>query len=118
MSRATAADPLTRLLHLHWRGGVDQAQAAKLVGIRKDEFAELAALRKCLLIVERAVWRYYLARFNFAFPECDRMAMRRAHPSNAPVEVRRYTDIELLTPPNPEVFRSSCSGCSVKIGRS
>ena len=102
MNRSKADDLLTALLVRHWKGGVDQAQAAKLIGIRKDEFAELAALRHCLLILENMGWRYYLARFNYAFPECDQASVRRPADPRAFVP-RTYTDTELLTPPQREL---------------
>lgn len=112
--RDPSADLLTRLLVRHWKGGIDQHDAAKLIGIRKDEFAELSALRHCLLILENMGWRYYLARFNHAFPECDRASVKRQSPHNSELwapsryrmqalDSRAYTDAELLTPPQREL---------------
>jgi len=91
---------LTRLLALYWMGGVTQAKAAKLVGIRRDEFMELADLRRCALIIEAAAWRYYLRAFNGCFPDCDRQLAYR-HASDARgFERRMYSDEDLLAVPN------------------
>lgn len=92
------ADLLTRLIVLYWRGGVTQAKAASLVGIRRNEFVELAELRKCALIIHAASWRYFLQAFNDCFPECDRRTLYRPVPASG--TSRKYTDGELLAPPN------------------
>lgn len=92
------ADLLTRLIVLYWHGGVTQAKAASLVGIRRGEFVELAELRKCALIIHAASWRYFLQAFNGCFPECDRRALYRPVPVSG--TRRKYTDDELLAPPN------------------
>lgn len=61
---------LDRLLALYWADGVTQGQAAVLLGMRKEDFAEFADL----WLGERALLRVandYLARaFHSRFPEC------------------------------------------------
>ena len=95
---------LTRLLALYWMGVVTQAKAASLVGIRREEFMELADLRRCALIIEAASWRYFLRAFNERFPECDRqLAYRHPHDAHG-FEGRMYTDDELQS---PERYRNS-----------
>ena len=91
------ADLLTRLIVLYWREGVSQGVAAKLVGIRRNEFVELAELRKCATIIEAATWRYFLVAFNGCFPECDRRTLYR--PVHGFGTCRQFTDAELLCPP-------------------
>lgn len=101
---------LTALLVHYWRGGVEQGDAAKLLGMRKDEFAELAALRKCELIVDDLTWRHYLSRFNQLFPECDRNATKRNVPDWHKPEGRMYTEAELLKPPHHKTMREALRG--------
>lgn len=91
---------LDALLALYWCDGVTQYKAAKLLGIRRDEFSELADLRRCALILEAAAWRYYLRAFNGCFPECDRHLAYRHRYDSKGVERRIYTEAELLTPPH------------------
>lgn len=111
----TARKLLDGLLLLYWREGVTQKEAAKLLGIRKDEFAELAALRRCCLIIEDAAWRYFLAQFNHTFPECDRRATKRDTGPRWDRKGRMYTDDQLLTPPDPGT-RSEPSSLKWAIG--
>lgn len=92
-------DLLTMLLVVYWRGGVDQCEAAKLLGIRKEDFAELAELRRGLLIYDLVVWRYFMRAFNERFPECDRRCSYRAEPDPRNYSGRMYTDAELLAVP-------------------
>ena len=98
-SRHSPAFLLAALLTRYQRGHVDQAEAAKLLGIRKSDFADLAAYRS----METWAWSYYLDRFNYAFPECDRRAVMRQSIGNSAFKARTYTDTELLTPPKREL---------------
>lgn len=95
--KADPATLLTRLLVLYWAGGVTQEVAAKLVGIRRVEFAELADLRHCLVVIEAAAWRYYLRAFHQQFPECDRNLAYRHPVDSRGFEGRMYSDDELLS---------------------
>jgi len=91
---------LDALLALYWCDGVTQQKAAKLLGIRRAEFSELADLRRCALILEAAAWRFYLRAFNGCFPECDRHLAYRHSPDSRGFERRMFTEDELLAPPN------------------
>lgn len=68
---------LSHILAAYWQGRISQTRAAKLIGIRKAEFAEYADGLMVLAAVERAAWAYYVSRFCQAFPECDPRAVRR-----------------------------------------
>lgn len=73
----TPADMLKALALCYWRGGVTQEAAAKMVGIRKAEFGEYARGLLFVDLIEQVGWRYYLARFSYAFPETDPRAVRK-----------------------------------------
>ena len=96
----TARALLEALLALYWCDGVTQQKAAKLLGMRREEFSELADLRRCALILEAAAWRYYLRAFNGCFPECDRHLAYRHRDDTKAVKRRLFTEAELLSPPN------------------
>lgn len=68
---ASSRDLLAALLQLYWADGVTQEKAAKLLGIAKATFAELADLRMVKDGLERAARDYYREQFNYRFPECD-----------------------------------------------
>lgn len=70
-------DLLHALVVCYWRGGVTQESAAKMVGIRKAEFGEYARGLLFMDLIEQVGWRYYLARFSYAFPETDPRAVRK-----------------------------------------
>lgn len=91
---------LDALLIRYWHGGVTQAKAAQLLGIRRAEFVELADLRKCVAIIETHAWRYFLQAFNERFPECDRRAVYRPVADGRAFAARMYTDADLLAPPD------------------
>lgn len=97
--RADAEVLLDRLLARYQAGGVTQEQAAKLVGIRRADFVELSAMRRWVHVLEAIVWQRYMAAFLYRFPECDKRATHRPTPQWRESEGRRYTDEELLTPP-------------------
>lgn len=79
LSHRPPEDLLTALLQLYWAEGVTQERAAKLLGIAKATFAELADLRLVTDGLERAARDYYREQFNYRFPECDpRCAPTRA----------------------------------------
>lgn len=88
---------LTQLLVMYWHDGVSQTQAANLLGIRKEDFAELADWRLGEMALERAAWTYYVAQFHYRFPECDRHATHRDHGPTWNREPRMFTDDELLS---------------------
>lgn len=69
---ATPADLLTALLDACRRGLVTHCEAAKLVGIRKEDMGDLVAWR----MVEVTAWRGYESAFNGAFPECNARLLR------------------------------------------
>lgn len=100
VSLADAVGLLDRLLAMHWLGGVTDAQAARLAGMRRAEFVELSELRLAVRTIERVGWAYYQAQFLYRFPECDKRATKR---DNGPLwdrDGRMFTDAELLTPPH------------------
>lgn len=81
---------LDALLLAYFRREVTQKRAAKLLGMRTSEFAELAT-GWAVELFERAIkanadeveevrrgveWRLYLRRFLATFPECDPRACR------------------------------------------
>ncbi len=72
----TALNLIHALVVCYWRGGVTQEAAAKMLGIRKAEFGEYADSLVFVDAIERLAWRYYLARFSYAFPETDPRAVR------------------------------------------
>ncbi len=88
---------LTRLLVMYWHEGVTQTQAANLLGIRKEDFAELADWKLGEMALERASWAFYVSQFHYQFPECDRHATRRDHGPTWNREPRMFTDNELLS---------------------
>lgn len=95
------ADLLTRLIVLYWRDGVTQEAAAKLVGIRRDEFVELAELRLGIYAFEAVAMGRLMAAFNELFPECDRRASYRKDCGfRSDDGIRQYTDADLLRVPN------------------
>lgn len=75
---------IDRLLALYWLGGVTQCQAAMLLGIRKQEFAEYAELREGQRALERVANEYLVRAFNHAFPWCD-PALMAMHKHAAPM---------------------------------
>lgn len=114
--KADATALLDRLLALYWRGGVTQARAAQLVGIRRDEFVELAELRRAVLMLEAAAWRHFLSAFLYRFPECDQRAVRRESDRGIAAGSRMYTDDELLMPPHPAGNGTANRSAPPKIG--
>lgn len=93
------------LMASYWQGRVSQAEAAKLLGIRRQEFVELSALRWGVAILQSAAWRYFMTAFNSAFPECDPALARREEIPSGKMGVRMYTDAELLSPPHVRTLR-------------
>lgn len=92
---------LDALLARYWAGAVTQAQAAKLVDIRRDEFVELAELRLGLYAFEAKAMRLFMAAFHELFPECDRRASYRKDCGfRKDAGIRQYTDDDLLAVPN------------------
>ena len=69
-------DLLHGLVVRYWRGAITQGDAARMLGIRKAEFGEYARGLLFVGLIERVGWRYYLARFSYAFPETDPRAVR------------------------------------------
>lgn len=69
-------DLLQGLAACYWRGGVTQKDAAKMLGMRKEEFVEYARGLLFVSLIGNAGWRYYLERFSHAFPETDPRAVR------------------------------------------
>lgn len=67
---------LSRIVAAYLQGRLSQSRAAKLIGIRKEEFAEYADGEMLLAAIERAAWGYYLSHFAYVFPECDPRAVR------------------------------------------
>lgn len=109
MSRKPA-ELLDALLAVYWRGKVMQGEAAKLVGIRKEDFAELAELRMGEAALDRVVWAYYLRAFHRSFPNCDVKLCRQRRFATTPAvdsddlgSEPTAKEIELLTPPNPSL---------------
>lgn len=99
--RPQADELLTRLIALYWRCGVTQQDAAKLVGIRRDEFVELAELRLGIYAFEAMAMRRFMAAFNDLFPECDhRASYRKECGFRKDDGYRLYTDEDLLSVPN------------------
>ena len=95
---------------MYWHEGVTQAEAAKLVGIRREEFVELAELRLGIHAFEAVAMRRFEAAFNELFPECDRRTSYRKdcgfrHDDG----VRQYTDADLLRVPNRDRLESGPS---------
>lgn len=87
----TAEQQLDDLLAEYWRGEVTQADAAKRLEIRKEDFVLYAKARQYRLlemmddprwwiyacgVVEELAWRDFLAAFHSVFPECDEQAVR------------------------------------------
>lgn len=93
-------DLMAALVCRYWAGGVTQDVAAKLLGIRKQAFAELADGCLFVQLIENAAWRFYLARFNHTFPECDSRARKRITFDAWDRGGRMFTDAELLNPPH------------------
>lgn len=93
---ATPEQLLDTLLSRCWRGDVTLAKAARMVGVRKEDFAELATGKHFLAIIENAAWRYYMAQFNYSFPECDPRARKRDPLFNNGFGERQFTDSDLL----------------------
>lgn len=96
---------LNRLLALHWLGGVTDEDAAKLVGIRKADFAEYADVRLLEHGLRRAALAYFRRAFHRQFPECDARAWQRAKHATAKRKPGTYSrkpsrrEVELMTPP-------------------
>ena len=90
---------LAALVTRYQRGHVSQAEAAKLLGMRKADFADMVAYKS----LETWAWSRYLESFNHTFPECDRRAVMRQSIGNSAFKARTYTDTELLTPPKREL---------------
>jgi hypothetical protein len=89
---------LTALLDACRRGLVTHEEAAKLVGIRKEDFSDLVAWR----MVECAVWRCYVAAFHRAFPWCDSNAWRVPHVENNEDQLWRPPTELHIAHPEPE----------------
>ena len=95
------AQLLSALLVLYWREGVTQQAAARLVGMRRQEFVELAELRLGIHAFEAMAMRRFESAFNELFPECDRRtSYRKDCGFRSDVGVRQYTDADLLRVPN------------------
>lgn len=109
--KADPRDLLTALLDACRCGLVTQPRAAKLLGIRKEEFAELSDLRLGIDGWERAAWRYFEERFNYRFPECDpRCATGKARayegtPRDIYATEPSPRDCQLLEPPQRRTLR-------------
>lgn len=109
---------LDRLLALHWRGGVTQEEAARLVGIRREEFVELSDLRHATAILENVSWRHYLGAFLYAFPECDPRATKRDAGQGWSRAGRMFTDDELLRPPHLDGTAKQRPSDKMDVGKS
>ncbi len=68
---------LALVLAAYWDGRVTQAQAAKMIGIRREWFVAMAEVKLVERVIsdERllraAAWRIFLSAFHECFPECD-----------------------------------------------
>lgn len=93
-----------------WRGDVTIASAARMVGVRKEDFAELATGKHFLAIIENACWRYYMAQFNYSFPECDQRAVRRENLYRNGHGEREYTDSQLLKTSHDRTWLEGLTG--------
>ena len=68
---------LAAVLDAYWKGEVTQAKAAKLIGIRRKWFVELAEIKLVDRVISddrllrAAAWRIFLSAFHECFPECD-----------------------------------------------
>lgn len=99
------------LLTLYWRDGVTQSDAARLVGLRKETFAELADLRLGEAALQRVAMDYYRRAFYRLFPECDpaahrhaRFATRKRKPCSHSTEPTAR-EVALVTPPQRHTLR-------------
>jgi len=111
---------LDALVLAYFRREVSQDSAAKLLKMRKSEFAELALGWAADLLqqaeqfeqIRRDVaWRAYLSRFLASFPDCDPRAVRRESlptreadplwrpPPPSPVAIYRAAKVTKLPPP-------------------
>lgn len=101
---------LHALVISYWRGAVTQGEAAKLIGMRKETFAELADGLLLVEAMKRVSWHYYRERFHYTFPECDARAVRKPQLSGKGQGIRRFTDEELLTPPQRVTLNDVVNG--------
>lgn len=102
---------LDRLLTIYWADGVEQGEAARLAGMRKETFAEYADLRLGEAALERAAMRYYRAAFHRLFPRCNPAAVRQARFATRKAKPCRHDkeptarEVALVTPPQRHTMR-------------
>lgn len=102
---------LDYVLTLYWDKSVTQAQAARDLGMRKERFAELAALREGEAALQREVSDYFAKAFNCAFPYCDPDAVIAGEYARNPPAINKdgrhvsKRELALLTPPQRRTLR-------------
>src|SRR5690606_24242312 len=109
--KASPSDLLDRLLTLYWADGVTQGEAAYLLGLRKETFAELADLRLGEAALQRAAMRYYRAALYRQFPRCNPAAVRQARFATRKLKPCSHAkeptarEVALVTPPQRRTLR-------------